>query len=921
MTEKDKPSLSALSDELLERFTLLDDILIEVGTDLGGEQMRLLQRKTRQLALAQAGEASGRLLIDHIHGLPLADLLWLIRTYTVYFHLFNKAEQLEIARINRVRDRQATTEKPKGESIASAIKDFKDRGYSLDQVMQVIGRLDIQPTLTAHPTEARRRSVLYKQERLSKILRELDRPDLAADEITRLNTDLLHQVTLLMVTDDVRSKRLTIEDEVRNGLYYSTTTIWDAVPELYQDLKRALSRYYGKSVELPIFLRYRTWIGGDQDGNPKVTPEVIASTLQANHSATMRLYLAELALLRRELSISTRRHSVSDEITAAVAACEAERPLPDNAARFYKYEPYRMFISHIMFKLQDRLDGQIDGHDATYSAADFVDDLKLIKRSLLGTGLTGIAEDRGLDALLLKARTFGFYLHALDIRQHSEVHETAVEEYLRRAGLCDEYSACPEPERLDLLEKACRGPILDIDRASMSSQTGAVMETFAIIKGQQQTGRGGIGSYIISMTHEVSDLLEVLFLARQMGLWSYDRGSVETRLSIVPLIETIDDLRCIEQLLTGMTDSEVYNAHLDSLDREQEIMLGYSDSNKDGGYVMANWALYRAQEDIGSISARRNIKMRIFHGRGGSISRGGGRANEAITALPSSSQNGRIRFTEQGEIISFRYAMPANARRHLEQIVNAMLLVTPAAGHVRAGGRFVPGKDDFELLDRLADTSMEKYQSLIHGQAFWAWYVGVTPIEHISRLPLASRPISRKSASEVEFDDLRAIPWVFAWTQTRYNITGWYGLGSALDKVLQQEPRQIDTLRDLYAGWPFFKSLINNAQLELARSRLETAILYGNSQPGSRIHQLIRDEFDLTCAILLKITGQDNLLDPHPVIQNLIAMRNPVTDILNIIQVELLERWRANGGQHKEELRQALLLSINGIAAAMQSTG
>ena len=583
-----------------------------------------------------------------------------------------------------------------------------------------------------------------------------------------------------------------------------------------------------------------------------------------------------------------------------------------------------MFISHIMVKLQARVDGLDDGQDvdlSAYSPADFISDLNLIKRSLMETGLPGIAKDGGLGDLLLKARTFGFYLHALDIRQHSGVHETVVGEYLDRAGLSNNYSELPEHERLDLLEKACLSAILDVDLASMTDQTRSVMETFAIINRQLQTGSGGIGSYIISMTHEVSDLLEVLFLARQMGLWSYNDGSVTTRLNIVPLIETIDDLRRIKDLLAGMADNGIYNAHLESVGREQEIMLGYSDSNKDGGYVMANWALYRAQEDIGSISGRWNLKMRIFHGRGGSISRGGGRANEAITALPPASQSGRIRFTEQGEIISFRYAMPANARRHLEQIVNAMLLVAPVTGNVQAGRRFAPGKQDFELLDTLAAAAMDKYQALIHGKEFWAWYIGVTPIEHISRLPLASRPISRKSAAEVEFDDLRAIPWVFAWTQTRYNITGWYGFGSALDKVLKRDSHEIGHLHDLYTSWPFFKSLIDNAQLELARSRLEMAVLYSNSRPDSHIPTHIRKEFDLTCALLLKITRQDRLLDQHPVIQDLIAMRNPLTDILNCVQVELLERWREHSSKNKEELRQALLLSINGIAAAMQSTG
>ncbi|MFC1481753.1 phosphoenolpyruvate carboxylase [Candidatus Neomarinimicrobiota bacterium] len=919
-----KSSFAALSDELLTRISHLNGILNEVGANLGGEEKLRLQEKTRQLALIPSLDASNQPLVNHIHGLPLGDLLWLIRTYTVYFHLLNKAEQLEIGRINRDRARQATAEMPKRESIASAIKGLKNRGYTFDQVMEVIARLDIQPTLTAHPTEARRRSVLYKQERLSKIIGKLDRSDLTPAELRRLNLEMIRQVTLLMVTDDVRSKRPTVEDEVRNGLYYSTTTIWDAVPALYQDLHQAMQQYYGKTGDLPIILRYRSWIGGDQDGNPGVTPEIITHTLDAHHNATIELYLTDLAQLRRDLSISTRWHSVSAEITHAVAARESAYPLPENSSRYYKYEPYRMLISHIMRDLQDRLHGSNGSQNldsSSYSLIEFIDDLNLIKSSLVKTDLTGIADGNGLDALLVKARTFGFYLNALDIRQHSGVHETVVGEYMERSGLCNNYSALSESDRLLLLNKVCLDPPMNIDLSSLTVQARHVMETFIIINEQLEANDGGFGSYIVSMTHEVSDLLEVLFLFRQADLDSHQPGRVKAKLNIVPLFETIDDLGRVQGLLNGMINNPVYRAHLESLNREQEIMLGYSDSNKDGGYVMANWALYRAQEAIADFSNRENIKMRIFHGRGGSVSRGGGRANEAIVALPSAGQNGRIRFTEQGEIISFRYAMPANAQRHLEQIVNAMLLVTPVSDRGTAGDRFAPGKDEFELLDKLAAASLKKYQDLIHSEHFWAWYVSVTPIEHISRLPLASRPASRKSAGEVEFDDLRAIPWVFAWTQTRFNITGWYGLGTALKTILNQHPKTIHYMRELYASWPYFKSLINNAQLELARSRMETACLYSKAQRQCDIQNSIRSEFQLTFDILIKITNQEKLLDNHPVIQNLIAMRNPVTDILNVIQVELLERWRAQHGGSEEELRQALLLSINGIAAAMQSTG
>ena len=424
-----------------------------------------------------------------------------------------------------------------------------------------------------------------------------------------------------------------------------------------------------------------------------------------------------------------------------------------------------------------------------------------------------------------------------------------------------------------------------------------------------------IGAYIVSMTHSVSDLLEVLLLAKEVGLWRMKNDVVTTPLDVVPLFETIEDLEGAASLMEALYKNACYRRHLKARDDFQEIMLGYSDSNKDGGFWMANWALHKSQEDLSEVSLQNNIRMRFFHGRGGSVGRGGGRANQAIFAIPAQSRSGRMRFTEQGEVISFRYARSSIARRHLEQIVNAVLLT--AHDKECDVGCSPPMQ---ALMERIATRSMQAYRKLIDDPAFWPWYKQSTPIEHIGNLPIASRPVSRVSAGELQFDDLRAIPWVFSWTQTRYNLPGWYGAGTAIEEEIKNDPKTLEQLQAMWQRWPFFRTVIENVQLELARTRMEIAQAY-NGLSRDRFHDIIAAEFEKIRSAVLKITGQERLLDNHTAIQQSIVLRNPYTDVLNLIQVELLKRWAAGSEEQSIPLRQALFLSINGIAAAMQSTG
>jgi phosphoenolpyruvate carboxylase len=414
-----------------------------------------------------------------------------------------------------------------------------------------------------------------------------------------------------------------------------------------------------------------------------------------------------------------------------------------------------------------------------------------------------------------------------------------------------------------------------------------------------------------------------MLLAKEAGLWSMDDGQVRSALDFVPLFETVEDLEAAHERMALLFDDPLYRKQLEARDGLQEIMLGYSDSNKDGGYWMANQALHRAQDALGRVCREHGVALRLFHGRGGTVGRGGGRGNRAILATPASTHNGRIRFTEQGEVISFRYGLPDLARRHLEQIVNAVVRTVAPGGP--DGGGAAPSERAGRLLHEVARRSMKAYRGLIDDEEFWDWYTCVTPIEHISRLPIASRPVSRGSSSEVAFEGLRAIPWVFAWTQARYIVPGWFGTGAGLAGLLDEDDAAAEDLAELYGTWPFFRTLVDNAQREMARARFETAREYAElveEGNDSDFHTRIGEDFRNGREAVLRLTGQDELLDSDPVIQRSIELRNPYTDVLNLVQIELLRRFRsADDEAERGELRQALFLAINGIAAAMQSTG
>jgi phosphoenolpyruvate carboxylase len=897
---------TGISGPLSEQVNLLGAMLGQAIRDRWGEAAFALTEELRQLC--KRAESEGELVFrdeaaHRIAELGLDEIVVLLRAYTAFFHLVNQAEKQEIVRINRERARSGA----RPESLAATVEAFHESGLSLAELLRHIERLDVQPTFTAHPTEARPPAVLDKQERIADLLMLLGRSDAGPQGTAELHDRLYNEIVLLLSTIEVRTERPDVADEVEQGLHYLTGSVWELVPNLHEDLRRALGRHYGEEPELPTFLRFRSWMGGDRDGNPNVTAEVTRWTLETHRRAALKRQLQELRALRGELTISDAPDGFPAPVRAALDRHARELPLTEAILRADHGQPYRLLLAHMIARVE-RLAA---GDDVpAYGSERLVSDLRAIDEGLRQTGFEHTARHGRLSRALVVASTFGFHLAQLDVREHSAAHERAVAALLRSAGMVDDYAALPEAARVEMLERALDRPDLLLAPSAVPEEARALVACFDVIRSALRRDPRSVGSYIVSMTHAASDVLEPLLLAKQADLDALD---------FVPLFETIEDLETGAERLTALFASPAYRRQIEARGSFQEVMLGYSDSNKDGGYWMANWSLHRAQDSIARTCREHGVELRLFHGRGGTVGRGGGRASLGILAMPAAAKNGRFRFTEQGEVISFRYGLEGIAHRHLEQVTSALLQSVAGAG---AGPG--PGPDELTAASRVAADAMAEYRRLIDDDGFWSWYRRVTPIDHISRLPLASRPPSR-GGKAIELEGLRAIPWVFAWTQVRYLVPGWYGIGRALALLVEGDEGVLDRLRRLHAAWPFFREIVASARREMARARVEIAAEYARrlAPDDMELHTRIVAEFDLARATLLDVAGIDSLLEDVPVIARSIELRNPYADVLNLLQLELLLRWQrwTEGAENREALSRALFLSINGIAAGMQSTG
>lgn len=851
-----------------------------------------------------------------IAGMDIPQINDLIRVGTAHFHLLNKAEQLNIIRVNQQRERASESGDPRPESIEQAMGTMRSHGITIERTKELLDQLDIQPTLTAHPTETRRRTILDKQADIATCVLALRDDSLSARRRKEIAERLDRIVSVMLLTDEIRAQRLGVPDEVINGIYFLSTTIWETVPRLFRDIVHAAERTFGEDQaeivanDLPAILRYRSWIGGDRDGNPNVTAMVTRDTLRRMRESVLKLWDTELGKLRHALSVSTLRADLGEEISHRV---QADLRWIDDMEHYgqRQYEPIRVRI----VQMQARI-----ARDPEYRSKDLLDDLMLIRDALHRAGLSDVAEHGLLSNAIVRARVFGLHLATLDIRQHSRVHEHAITELLRISGVCDDFTALNESEKLDLLRTELKTARPLTPRGAMlSDDTRELMDTLDVVREAVEQEPDSIRSWVISMTHDVSHMLTLLLLMKEAGVYRPATNGNESisRVHVVPLFETIDDLERAPSLMTETLTDPVFRAHLDTIcadgPLEQEVMLGYSDSNKDGGFLMANIALARAQDAVASVFAEQRVQLRYFHGRGGTIGRGGGRAGRAIMAAPPNARTGRMRFTEQGEVITFRYALPDMARRHLEQIVHAALLASSDACESPSD----PGFD--ELLLQLAQRAQTTYRALIDDASFWDWFVGASPIEHIGNMPIASRPVSRAQGKALTFGRLRAIPWGFSWIQMRALVPGWYGIGTAIADASDSD---LTTLR-ANAQRPLISTILENASQELARARMPILERYAKNAPeGTKVFDRIHAEYQRAKDAILDVTGNASLMAHSPVVGRSILERNPMTDVLHLAQIELLHRFRdASDDATRASIAPIIQASINGIAAAMQSTG
>ncbi len=913
---------------------LLGETIIEQeGQDIFDleEQIRDLTKRWRNGETDVLQQAEQKLVPALIDDLPKANAV--LKAFTTYFQLINLAEEQQRVHILRERAQDAHQKNvPMAETIADAVRRLRAEGVDAQQARTLLRELSIMPVFTAHPTESKRRTILLKLKAIATALYDLNYRMLLPAEEDALVQHIRENIVLLWQSDEGRDRRPTVLDEVREGLYYYETTLFQLVPQIYQELEQALAAYYpGETFDLPIFLRYGSWIGGDRDGNPFVTVDVTEETIREQKETILKLYNIEVDAIYHQLSPSLTRAGFTPALLESMKQDFTLVPADEHEVldRF-RSEPYRQKLIMMFRRLRaTRTENQISWRNraptasvdprAYHDVQDFLQDLYLIRDSLYAHKGERLAQGR-LERLIRAVQVFGFHLATLDIRHHAERHRAAMAEVLERYQLCDSYVDLDEEQRVALLEAEILSERPLTARLDFSQETNSILELFRLIRrARQEVGEESIKTYIISMTTQVSNILEVLLFGRDAGIF----GEID----IAPLFETIEDLLAAPRIMRALFQNKAYQQHLAQRGNRQQIMIGYSDSNKDGGYLRANWMLFQAQRQLAQVCDEFDIQLTLFHGRGGTLGRGGGPTNRAILAQPQESVRGRIKITEQGEVLSSRYDDEHIAHRHLGQLINAMLLTS--------GPRPDYAKEDLwaEVMETLSQVAFQKYRSLVNNPDFLQYFQQTTPINYVDQLNIGSRPARRKSSMAIS--DLRAIPWVFAWTQPRVNMTSWYGVGTALTQWLTTDHEggqgnaineaRLATLREIYTTWPFFRNVLNNVQAGLGKADIDIAELYaGLAEAGLQetIFADIQAEFERTKQAILHITGQTNLLDNETWLQRSIRLRNPYVDPLNYLQVELLRRLQSDiPTEERERLQAAVSLSVNGIAAGLQNVG
>lgn len=905
---------------------LLGDMLGEVlvthgGTHLLGavEKIRNLSKANRRTNDSEAFEA----LQSEIKGLDFDLRQDVIRAFAIFFHLVNIAEQNHRIRRNR-EYASGDTKTSQAFSIENAIIKLKDAGYSAVDIKNALPHLSLKLVMTAHPTEASKKTIIRTQKRIGMTLKELDHPLLSEKEQAFIKANILNEIAILWQSNELFSKKPTVLDEVKAGLYYFDETLFDVLPDIHRELRISLRKHFPDSRwdNVPNFLHFGSWIGGDRDGNPFVTHDITWKTLELQRDLILKKYLEVFDNLIDRYSYSNVHITVSDDLVKLVEEKESKY-LSEERQWPLKSEMYRRALAFMRYRLT-----QVGiSEDGYKDPSELLEELKILRASLKNH-LPSQDELRRIKRFILQIELFGFHLAPLDVRNHSGEHENAICEILAKVNITPSYSSLSEADKIKILNKVLVDPRpLLLPGEDYSEQAGEVIATFKTIKrAHNMFGSAVIPTYLISMTQSASDLLEVLVLAKEACLYHlHPDGQITTTLNIAPLLETIEDLTAGRHIMKEMFNMPIYMHHLGLLGNKQEVMLGYSDGSKDGGPLTANWKLYNSQIEISDLAKGYNVDVKFFHGRGGSLGRGGGPLSRSIITQPFQTITNGIKITEQGEVLSLRYLLPDIAMRSLEQATSALLQNVTTALKLSADEN--PVYQDPRWLDALntiSDRSFHKYRSLVfENENFFDYYSDISPLNEIGSMNIGSRPMRRQNAPS--FENLRAIPWVFSWLQNRQFLPGWYAAGTGLEAFAEESPENIVLMQQMYKDWPFFTAVIDNLHLALMKADMETAKAYlplaNNPDAAKTIFTEIKEEFKRTNDIVLEISGTGELLDHYPAIKNSTHLRNPYIDPLNLLQANILQELReADEGKQKPLLVQ-MLLTISGIAAGLRNTG
>ncbi len=892
------------------------------------------QSKARRSDDQQQAQAAALALEQATAALDVSAAWAIASAFALYFDLVNTAEDNYRVRVLREEAFRNAPE-PVHDSVAEAVQLLKASGMAQEDMAALLDGLQIELVLTAHPTEARRRTILSKSARIAEAVRALSAGRLLPREERRCLEILREEITTLWLTDRSRTAQPTPADEVRTALFFVGQIFWDAIPQVYDTLQTALDRHYPGLSADPVRLRLASWMGGDRDGNPNVTSVVTAETLHLHRGLALTNHRSTLQDLSRRFSLSDKRVPLPEGLRAWLAN---RTTLPEHAAQIrlrYPQEPYRLVLSLMAHNLaeaaQDDMKTRLlstTPHEARVRIEDLAGPLRLIAGAV-----PKVIADGQIEKIARQLAVFGLHGARLDIREEASRINAALAEALRALGIEPQFEDLPASDRLRLLVRLLDQETPDLAR--YPGVTPAASETWALFRlierARSVYGAELFGPTIISMAASPADILAVLVIARWTG--------TSDGMQIVPLFETIEDLENAPGIMQALFELKAYRDHLETCPDGQMVMIGYSDSNKDGGYLTSNWALYQAQERIAAVCRENGVRLTLFHGRGGTSARGGGPTNRSIFAQPGGTVDGRYRLTEQGEIISTRYSTIDLALRNLEQIVSAVMLSSAGVclpPNPRDTGECAQRVSPKELPDswreamqNISAAAQAYYRKLVYEtDGFIEYWQAATPIEEIKRMRIGSRPASRRPGGIEQITRIRAIPWVFSWMQSRCNLPGWYGLGIGLDGLLESHADGLVLLREMYETWPFFRVMIDNAELSLMKADMPIAAMYADLVPdrklAERIFGEIRAEYDRTVRVILAVKQLSQLMEAEPVMQRSIHLRNPYVDPLNFLQVEMLRRLRSLEDQEGEEaqaVREVITLTINGIASGLRNTG